>query len=160
MEDDETEVRYEVAWVDNGSGKHLTDAVVNNHGSMIQVEHKVLSEENMGLAWGLNTLFFDLCTAPFVLILEEDWLFMDGAIAEQTHERTHSVGRALEVASSGLKAFDGRSVFGVFLRPETYDSFLKPPFVGPWQKTSPGGKTNNNNKNNPSLFFAVSKRKF
>ena len=35
-------------------------------------------------AWGLNTLFFDLCTAPFVLILEEDWMYMDEALVESS----------------------------------------------------------------------------
>jgi len=32
---------------------------------------------------GLNTLFFDLCTAPFVLSLEEDWMYMDHTVAIQ-----------------------------------------------------------------------------
>ena len=44
---------------------------------------------------------------------------------------------ALQVASSNVRSFDGRDVYGVFLRPETYDSFLKPPHVGPWQQLVP-----------------------
>ena len=39
-----------------------------------RLEHVVLSGANHGLAWGLNQLFFDQCTAPYVLILEEDWM--------------------------------------------------------------------------------------
>lgn len=76
MEEDEPDVSYELAWVDNGSeDAKLVDAS--------QVEHVKLLEANMGLAWGLNSLFFDMCTAPYVLILEEDWMYMDSSIATQ-----------------------------------------------------------------------------
>ena len=76
-------------------------------------------------AWGLNTLFFDLCTAPFVLILEEDWMFKDWAVADQTPWRKQAISRAIaatEALNSGphpVTAFDGRPIMGAFLRPET-----------------------------------------
>lgn len=50
--------------------------------------------------------------------------------------RRSAVKRAIEVAQSGSVAFDGRLVMGAFLRPETYDSFLKAPHVGPWERTA------------------------
>lgn len=91
-------------------------------------------------AWGLNTLFFDLCTAPFVLILEEDWMYMDEALVEQTPWRKRAIARAIaatEAASAqGIKAFDGRPIMGAFLRPETYDSFLQAPHVSSWQSVA------------------------
>jgi hypothetical protein len=37
---------------------------------------------------GLNTLFFELCTAPFVLTLEEDWMYMDSTMAPQVRGYT------------------------------------------------------------------------
>ena len=74
-------------------------------------------------AWGLNTLFFELCTAPFVLILEEDWMYMDSSVVEQTSWRRHAGARGLAatetLAKNGVKAFDGRPIMGAFLRPET-----------------------------------------
>ena len=55
----------------------------------------------------------------YVLILEEDWLYMDGAIAEQTEARRSAVSRGIEVIEEGAHAYDGRTIMGVFLRPET-----------------------------------------
>ena len=167
MERDEPTVAYEVAWVDNGSsgasggggggggdGHAASLAAAWAAHPAAPLEHVRLEAENKGLAWGLNELFFGAdddddtdggvsgggggCSAPFVLILEEDWMYMDGAVAEQTPERRHAVGRALEVARSGATSFDGRALLGAFLRPETYDTFLVPPHAGPWQAT-PGG---------------------
>ena len=92
----------------------------------------------MGLAWGLNQLFFEMCTAPHVLILEEDWLYMDGDIAEQTPGRRAAIRMGIDVIESGGVAHDCRQIMGVFLRPETYETFLRPPFVGPWQRTASG----------------------
>ena len=107
MEDDEPNVSYEVAWVDNGSGPSAASlAAAWGTG----LEHVKISNENHGLAWGLNQLFEGQCSAPHVLILEEDWLFMDASVAVQTAERKAAVGRALEVARSGAKSFDGRKV--------------------------------------------------
>jgi hypothetical protein len=131
MEEDEPDVPYELAWLDNGS-----EGAKNVDSS--EVEHVKLLESNMGLAWGLNSLFFDMCTAPYVLILEEDWLYMDATVANPTYERKHAVGRALEVAKETTRSFDGRQILGAFLRPETYHTFLKPPYVGPWQRTKNG----------------------
>lgn len=68
MERDEPDVPYEIAWVDNGSGQELTANIFGD--SARKIEHVHLNEENRGLASGLNKLLFDLCTAPYVLILE------------------------------------------------------------------------------------------
>jgi hypothetical protein len=54
--------RAQVAWVDNGNLN--AEAVASRFGRRA-VEHMRLEVRNMGLAWGLNTLFFDLCQAPF-----------------------------------------------------------------------------------------------
>ena len=56
-----------------------------------QIEKAMPLVDNIGLAGGLNALFFDMCEAPYVLILEEDWLYMDSAIAEQTEARKHAI---------------------------------------------------------------------
>lgn len=79
MEEDEPDIAYEVAWVDNGSGgaTRLAERIA------VLVEHVKLSPSNRGLAWGLNSLFFELCQAPFILVLEEDWLFLDKTVAPQ-----------------------------------------------------------------------------
>jgi hypothetical protein len=131
MEEDEPDwLTYEMAWVDNGSDANHTARVLRN----FEMEHAVPLPDNRGMAYGINALYFELCTAPYVLILEEDWLYMDSSVSNQTMGRRHAVARALTVASAGLRSHDGRQVNGAFLRPETFDTFLEEGTdVGPWK---------------------------
>ena len=115
MEEDEPDLSYEIAWVDNGSGRDVARVM-----ERFQIEKAMPLVENIGLAGGLNALFFDMCEAPYVLILEEDWLYMDSAIAEQTDARKHAIRNGIEVTEEQATAHDGRLVMGAFLRPETY----------------------------------------
>ena len=64
-------VSYEIVWVDNGSNNHteLTQILLD-----FPIEKRLLLSSNYGISYGLNTLFFDLCRAPFILTLEEDWV--------------------------------------------------------------------------------------
>jgi hypothetical protein len=84
----------------------------------------------------MNLLIFNLCTAPYILLLEEDWLYLDWIVATQTEKRKRAIATALALLEQKeLKSFDERSVMGVFLRPETYHSFLRHPFAHDWART-------------------------
>jgi hypothetical protein len=64
MEEDEPSfLRYEIAWVDNGSGSAKTSDITDSY----QIEHSLVLKENMGLAYGMNLLINNLCTAPYIL---------------------------------------------------------------------------------------------
>ena len=43
----------------------------------------------------MNALLFDLCKAPYIVLMEEDWLYMDAAVAEPTLQRRHAIAHAL-----------------------------------------------------------------
>ena len=133
MEQDEPKgLRYEIAWVDNGSGSDLTTSIEESY----QIEHALPLPQNAGLAFGMNLLIFNLCQAPYILLLEEDWLYLDEIVANQTPTRKRAIATAVAlIQQRDLKSFDGRTVMGVFLRPETYHSFLKPPFAHEWAQT-------------------------
>lgn len=132
MEQDEPSVRYEIAWVDNGNANNLTTPIMESY----QIEHALLLPQNAGLAYGMNLLIFNLCTAPYILLLEEDWLYLDWIVATQTEERKRAIATAIALLEQKeLKSFDGRSIMGVFLRPETYHSFLRHPFAHDWAQT-------------------------
>lgn len=74
MEEDEPSfLNYEIAWVDNGSGEEKTASIVNS----FQIDHALILPKNSGLAYGMNLLINNLCTAPYILLLEEDWLYLD-----------------------------------------------------------------------------------
>jgi hypothetical protein len=51
-----------------------------------QIEHAMTLQSNMGLAHGLNLLIQNLCQPPCILLLEEDWLYLDDLAAPQTTE--------------------------------------------------------------------------
>ena len=130
MEHDEpSSLRYEIAWVDNGSGKELTDVIEDTY----EIEHALPMRQNTGLAYGMNLLIFNLCTAPYILLLEEDWLYLDELVAEQTIRRKHAIADGISLVEQNITSFDGRHVMGVFLRPETYSSFLPFPLADVWE---------------------------
>lgn len=130
MEEDEPSfLRYEIAWVDNGSGTELTSVIEDTY----QIDHSLPMKQNTGLAYGMNLLIFNLCKAPYILLLEEDWLYLDDLVAPQTARRKHVVANALALTEQNITTFDGRTLMGVFLRPETYNAFLKFPLADVWE---------------------------
>ena len=60
---------YELVWVDNGSNQDERHALHNE----FTFEKTLFLGTNYGMAYGFNTLFFRLCSAPYFLTLEEDW---------------------------------------------------------------------------------------
>lgn len=135
MEEDEPSfLRYEIAWVDNGSQADMTQQIVNAY----QIEHALRLPQNMGLAYGMNLLIFNLCKAPYILLLEEDWLYLDEVVAPQTPERKRVIATSLALleatAKDNITAYDERKVMGVFLRHESYESFLPFPYMDNWEK--------------------------
>lgn len=134
MEEDEPSfLRYEIAWVDNGSQADKTQQIVDAY----QIEHALRLPQNMGLAYGMNLLIFNLCKAPYILLLEEDWLYLDELVAPQTPERKRAIATSLALlqasAENSITSFDERKVMGVFLRHESYESFLKFPLMDNWE---------------------------
>lgn len=133
MEHDEPKLRYEIAWVDNGSGDELTRPIEASY----QIEHALPLPQNAGLAYGMNLLIFNLCQAPYILLLEEDWLYLDEIVASPTPQRNRAIATAISLLEQrSLSSFDGRKVMGVFLRPESYGSFLKHPYAHEWATTT------------------------
>ena len=135
MEEDEPSfLKYEIAWVDNGSHIDKTSEIIENY----QIEHALTLPQNMGLAYGMNLLIQNLCTAPYILLLEEDWLYLDELVAPQTPERKRSIATSIalveNLSRNNLTAFDGRHVMGVFLRHETYETFLTFPHADVWER--------------------------
>jgi len=123
MEEDEPEdLTYEIAWVDNGSDAKNQREIVEQ----FEIEHVLMLENNMGLAWGMNALMENLCTAPYVMLMEEDWLYMDETVrSPQTEQALSSIARAVALLKSNVVVFvDGpdrrwtTTVKGVFLRDE------------------------------------------
>ena len=119
MEDDEPSVlsrHYEIAWVDNGSPPEKQEEIRNT----FQIDHALPMPRNMGLAWGMNALLFDLCTAPYIMLMEEDWLYMDATVAEPTPARKEAIARAVALLKSDpVDPTSQRPVKGVFLRTES-----------------------------------------
>eukprot|EP00980_Cylindrotheca_fusiformis_P001504 scaffold346_cov116-Cylindrotheca_fusiformis.AAC.18 len=135
MEEDEPSfLRYEIAWVDNGSGETATSQILDSY----EIEHAMVFPKNLGLAYGMNMLINNLCTAPYILLLEEDWLYLDEVVAPQTEERKRAIASSVALLENinkhNVTAFDGRTVMGVFLRHETYDSFLQWPHADLWER--------------------------
>ena len=71
LETTETAVAYELVWVDNGSDEAERQALARE----FRFEKALMLGTNYGMAFGFNSLFFRLCTAPYFLSLEEDWEF-------------------------------------------------------------------------------------
>mmetsp|Transcript_33427 Transcript_33427/g.69925 ORF Transcript_33427/g.69925 Transcript_33427/m.69925 type:complete len:512 (-) Transcript_33427:143-1678(-) len=135
MEEDEPSyLRYEMAWVDNGNSKSETDYIKESY----PIERALTLSKNMGLAYGMNLLINNLCTAPYILLLEEDWLYLDEIVAEQTEERKRVIATSVALLENtrknNVKAFDGRNIMGTFLRHESYESFMELPHAGDWKR--------------------------
>uniref|UniRef100_A0A448ZAY1 Glycosyltransferase 2-like domain-containing protein n=1 Tax=Pseudo-nitzschia multistriata TaxID=183589 RepID=A0A448ZAY1_9STRA len=135
MEEDEPSfLRYEIAWVDNGNTAEDTKYIKESY----PIEHALTLPKNMGLAYGMNLLVNNLCKAPYILLLEEDWLYLDEIVANQTEERKRSIATSIalleNLKKNNVTAYDERNVIGVFLRHETYDSFLTFPHADIWER--------------------------
>ena len=123
LEEVETDVSYEIVWVDNGSDQAERQALHRE----LRVEKALLLGTNYGMAFGFNTLFFRLCSAPFILTLEEDW--------EWQQASSSALGRTtLRDAMSVLR--HDTALSGVFLRPDTLDQFLT---HSPWRRAGATG---------------------
>jgi hypothetical protein len=92
----------------------------------------------MGLAYGMNLLIRNLCKAKYVLLLEEDWLYLDDLVAPQTPERKRAIATSIALIENtkrnNVTSYDGRNILGVFLRHETYESFLTFPQADIWER--------------------------
>lgn len=66
------DLRYEIAVADNcAQDNTLMDAIF----ASIPVEKTMISYVHYGLPYGLNSLFFTLCTAPLIFSMEDDWIW-------------------------------------------------------------------------------------
>lgn len=71
-----------------------------------EIEHVLMLKHNMGLAWGMNALMENLCTAPYVMLMEEDWLYMDETVrSPQTEQALSSIARAVALLKSNVVVF-------------------------------------------------------
>jgi hypothetical protein len=117
METSEPDLPYEIVWVDNGSPPHELAAARRR---LPPIEKLAALGANNGIAFGLNTAFFRLCSAPYIVSLEEDWAFAALAppLATPARER---------ILEHSIAIIDGDSgIAGVILRNETYDQFTAP----------------------------------
>jgi len=63
-------VPYELAVVEQCTPFQV---VYDNILTQFQIEHFAFKEWNTGMGYGLNTLFFGLCTTRYVVSMEDDW---------------------------------------------------------------------------------------
>ena len=115
-------VTAEVVWVDNGSEPERRAALAQYYaGLLTRVE---FLDENCGLAEALNVLYASLCSAPYVLVLEEDWRLRTVLAAD-----TAPLRRAVDVLAADA------AVGTVYLRGEA--DLLHD--VGTWRTTPRSG---------------------
>lgn len=112
LESVERGLAYELVWVDNGSDADERHALHRE----FRFEKALMLGANYGMAYGFNTLFFRLCSAPYFLTLEEDWEWLG---EQHGIQLGHT---ALRDAISVLR--HDTQLSGVFLRPDTLDQFL------------------------------------
>ena len=123
LEHVEAGLPYELVWVDNGSDEVERHALHRR----FSFEKVLFLGTNYGMAYGFNSLFFRLCSAPYFLTLEEDWEWLP---SRGLLPAAAAVGQtALRDAIAVLRHDPGLS--GVFLRPDTLDQFLS---RGPWKR--------------------------
>jgi hypothetical protein len=69
-------------------------------------------------------------------LLEEEWLHLDDLVAPRTKGRKRAIAPSIALIEytkrNNTTAYDGRNVFAVFLRHETYESFLTFPQADIW----------------------------
>jgi len=74
MEQYEPGLAYEVALVDN-CNQDAGSEFVERISQRFQIERISILRTNYGIAAGLNTLYFGLCRAPYILSGEDDWVW-------------------------------------------------------------------------------------
>jgi GT2 family glycosyltransferase len=107
---------YEIVWVDNGSPPHALAAARRR---LPPVEKLAALGANNGIAFGLNTAFFRLCSASYIVSLEEDWALCSAVARAARHAGATSA--FIEHSIAVIDADSG--IAGVILRNETYDQF-------------------------------------
>ena len=135
LEADEPLLRYELVWVDNGSDP----AAVARFLPRFQIEKRLLLGVNYGVAYGFNSLFHDLCRAPYVLSLEEDWEWIDPVSAHLSARYAHrrlALTLAIELLRSPA-AEEGR-IASVVLKDESFERYAADDTFG-WRTTGAGG---------------------
>jgi len=67
-------ISFEVSIVDNGSNfTKFYDQIISKFP---EIDNYVLYRKNRGIAYGLNTLYFDSCRrSDYILTMEDDWLW-------------------------------------------------------------------------------------
>lgn len=107
METYET-IDYEIVWADQGTNTKER----NDIARMYQFNSRVFTDRRRGYIWSFNLVYHSLCTAPYVLTLEEDWEFSD-KLLEGT-QRKNVVEEAIEL----LKTLEEAQIkaYGVLLR--------------------------------------------
>ena len=88
LEGTETDVAYEIAWVDNGSDEAERQALARD----FKIEKALMLGTNYGIAYGFNSLFFRLCAAPYFLTLEEDWEFVGARVGAGRYAQRDALG--------------------------------------------------------------------
>lgn len=121
------DVRYEIAWVDNGSDdrEELSRLLRDFH-----VEKSLHLPVNYGMAFGFNALFFGLCSAPYVLTLEEDWVARDLDEDEDDRKQLSPWFAPLEHAMSAISR--DSKLIGIILRGE-HDVWEHTPTIEAWR---------------------------
>lgn len=121
LESSEPDLAYEIVWVDNGSPP---DELAAARRRMPRIEKLAALGDNYNIAYGLNTAFFRLCAAPYIVTLEEDWQFVPLAPPLATAARR-------QIFRNSIAVIEAESdIAGVILRNETFDQFAEP---GVWQ---------------------------
>eukprot|EP01116_Phalansterium_solitarium_P007749 TRINITY_DN2063_c0_g1_i1.p1 TRINITY_DN2063_c0_g1~~TRINITY_DN2063_c0_g1_i1.p1 ORF type:complete len:329 (-),score=105.66 TRINITY_DN2063_c0_g1_i1:158-1144(-) len=115
LERDEPELSYELVVFDQGQRVNETydsgDEFRREFVTRYQIDKYLGSREQLGVAVGLNTLWHGLCRAPYILSIEDDWLWYNDTTAPL-------IADAIDVLGSGRDAW-----IGVYLRLPTADVF-------------------------------------
>eukprot|EP00727_Mastigamoeba_balamuthi_P001291 m51a1_g11159 hypothetical protein (255) ;mRNA; f:284058-284822 len=105
MREYEPRMEYQTVWVDQAPSPE-TEALAHKY----PFASRAVAPHSMGFTWPYNVALFGLCTAPYVVLLEEDFPLVRGA--EKGLIRPDFLRQAIEV----VEANEG--VHGVLLRQE------------------------------------------
>lgn len=103
----EPTLKYETLWVDQNPSDYSAEIAAS-----FPFTARVVASQAMGFAWPRNVIL-EMCNAPFLLVLEEDFPLIAGI------EKTISSGRADFLAEAIDLISRNSAVSGVLLRGET-----------------------------------------
>ncbi|KAI9135980.1 hypothetical protein BKA69DRAFT_1107176 [Paraphysoderma sedebokerense] len=106
----EPDIDYEIALFDNDSGPEAVSQLLAD----FPIDIFAISRKNVGLSPGLNSLFFGLCRAEYILSLEEDWM----ARYENWDVDVPAIKMAMRILETD------ETVFEVFLRDFRYNDVV------------------------------------